>query len=141
MRVTSEVGPLRRVICHTPGNELLAVTPATRDDFLYDDIIDLELARKEHGRFKAILSMFSEVMEVRDLLTELVDQPGVREFLIEALPVLQETTEALRTALQGKPTEAVEAMMGVLDRELVGMRQMQLEMRAKQRRRRRKGVP
>ena len=81
--VTSEVGALRRVICHTPGAELLAVTPTTRDDFLYDDIIDLDLARREHGRFKALLSMFAEVMEVRDLLTEVVDVPGVREFLIE----------------------------------------------------------
>ncbi|HEX6588901.1 MAG TPA: arginine deiminase family protein [Longimicrobiales bacterium] len=83
VRVTSEVGSLRRVICHTPGAELLAVTPATRDDFLYDDIIDLELARKEHGVFKSILSQFAEVMEVRDLLEQVVDEPGVREFLIE----------------------------------------------------------
>ena len=83
VRVTSEVGALRRVICHTPGAELLAVTPTTRDDFLYDDIIDLDLARREHGRFKALLSMFTEVMEVRDLLVEVVDLPGAREFLIE----------------------------------------------------------
>ena len=40
--VTSEIGPLRGVICHTPGPELLAVTPSNREDFLYDDIIDLE---------------------------------------------------------------------------------------------------
>jgi arginine deiminase len=83
IRVTSEIGALRGVICHTPGPELLAVTPTNREDFLYDDIIDLEQARREHHRFKALLSRFSEVYEVRDLLEEVFEQPEVRPFLIE----------------------------------------------------------
>jgi arginine deiminase len=83
IKVTSEIGPLKSVICHTPGPELLAVTPANREDFLYDDIIDLDLARREHQRFTAILSRFAEVHEVPDLLSEIIDQPEVRTFLIE----------------------------------------------------------
>ena len=83
VRVTSEIGPLSHVICHTPGAELLAVTPANREDFLYDDIIDLDLARREHQRFNAILSRFAEVHEVTDLLCDIIDQPEVRTFLIE----------------------------------------------------------
>ena len=83
VRVTSEIGPLRSVVCHTPGPELVAVTPATREDFLYDDIIDLEQARREHHRFKAILSRFCDVHEVRDLLEEVIDLPACRQFLIE----------------------------------------------------------
>jgi len=81
--VTSEIGRLRAVVCHTPGPELLAVTPATREDFLYDDIIDLEQARREHLLFRSILSRFCEVYEVSELLEQVVDQPGVRGFLIE----------------------------------------------------------
>ncbi|MGH7469291.1 MAG: arginine deiminase family protein [Longimicrobiales bacterium] len=81
--VRSEIGRLRSVICHTPGAELLAVTPATRQDFLYDDIIDLELARREHQRFKAIVARFAEVYEVRDLLEDILESPEVRSFLIE----------------------------------------------------------
>jgi arginine deiminase len=83
VRVTSEIGSLEAVICHTPGPELLAVTPTNREDFLYDDIIDLEVARREHHRFKALLSRFTEVYEVRDLLAEIFEQPEVRPFLIE----------------------------------------------------------
>jgi arginine deiminase len=82
VRVTSEIGPLRAVICHTPGRELLAVTPSNREQFLYDDIIDLEQARREHHRFRAILSRFAEVYELRDLLAEIVDEPEVRQFLV-----------------------------------------------------------
>ncbi len=48
VRVTSEIGRLRAVLVHTPGAELLGVTPGTREDYLYDDIIDLESARREH---------------------------------------------------------------------------------------------
>jgi arginine deiminase len=83
VRVTSEVGPLEAVICHTPGPELIAVTPSNREDFLYDDIIDLEEARREHHRFKALLSRYAEVYEVRDLLEEIFERPEVRPFLIE----------------------------------------------------------
>ena len=81
--VSSEIGPLRRVICHTPGPELLAVTPSNREQFLYDDIVDLEQARREHQRFRAILERFAEVLELGDLLTEIIDQAEVRAFLVE----------------------------------------------------------
>lgn len=82
VRVTSEIGRLRTVICHTPGPELLAVTPSNREQYLYDDIIDLDQARREHQRFRAILSRFSEVLDVRDLLSDIVDEPEVRKFLV-----------------------------------------------------------
>jgi arginine deiminase len=81
--VTSEIGRLRRVICHTPGPELLAVTPQTREDFLYDDIIDLDRARSEHRHFTTLLSRFCAVHEVVELLEEVVDLPGVRAALTE----------------------------------------------------------
>src|SRR5829696_9015701 len=82
VRVTSEIGALRTVICHTPGPELLAVTPSNREQYLYDDIIDLDQARREHQRFRALLSRFAEVLDVRDLLADIVDQPEVRRFLV-----------------------------------------------------------
>jgi arginine deiminase len=83
VRVTSEIGSLRGVVCHTPGVELLAVTPSNREQFLYDDIIDLEQARREHQRFRAVLSRFATVYELRELLDEIVDVAEVRAFLTE----------------------------------------------------------
>ncbi len=100
MQVTSEIGRLRSVICHTPGPELLAVTPATREDFLYDDIIDLELARQEHQHFTAILSRFAEVLEVRDLLEEVADLPEVRPFLIEHVMNVAQSEPLARQLLE-----------------------------------------
>lgn len=80
--IHSEIGRLRKVIVHPPGPELLAVTPSTREEFLYDDIIDLDGAAEEHRRFTSILKQYGEVLEVRTLLLETVDIPAARQFLI-----------------------------------------------------------
>src|SRR2546425_3500850 len=65
VHVTSEIGLLRTVLVHTPGRELVAVTPGNREDYLYDDIIDLDLAQREHRRFVAVLERFAQVYEGR----------------------------------------------------------------------------
>jgi arginine deiminase len=82
VHVTSEVGPLRSVLIHSPGRELQAVTPDTRIQYLYDDIIDVAFARREHARLRQVLQRFSAVHEVKDLLREVLDLPEAREFLI-----------------------------------------------------------
>lgn len=107
VRATSEVGPLRAVICHTPGPELLAVTPSTREDFLYDDIIDLEQARREHHRFRALLSRFADVYEAMDLLEEIVDLPEVRPFLIEKVTEVAQSEPLARELVEMPAPELV----------------------------------
>jgi arginine deiminase len=125
IRVTSEIGALRAVICHTPGRELLAVTPSNREQFLYDDIIDLEQARREHQRFRAILSRFTEVYEVQDLLCEIVDEPEVREFLVSRVlevsssaPLAGELAELPGEALVSIFIEGREAAQGPISKLL-----------------------
>jgi arginine deiminase len=82
VHVSSEIGRLRSVLVHLPGRELLAVTPDTREDFLYDDIIDLENAQKEHRKLVAILERFTTVLSVRDLLADVVSIPAARDLLV-----------------------------------------------------------
>ena len=106
VHVTSEIGALRTVLVHSPGNELLAVTPSTRADFLYDDIVDADLARREHKRFVQVLERFCEVLHVRDLLTEVLEDSKVRELIIrETLDVVP--LEPLGLELRELPPEAV----------------------------------
>src|SRR3989441_11820344 len=78
VHVTSEIGPLRTVLVHTPGRELVAVTPGNREDYLYDDIIDLDLAQREHRRFVAGVGRVSPGYEGRPPLTELGARPRGR---------------------------------------------------------------
>ena len=81
--VTSEIGTLQSVIVHSPGGELDAVTPGNRDEYLYDDIVDSEQARREHHRFVAVLERFATVYQVRDLLGDILDDAQARQLLIE----------------------------------------------------------
>jgi len=104
VHVTSEIGALRSVLVHTPGKELVAVTPGTREDYLYDDIIDLEIAQREHRRLVAVLERFAEVHEVRDTLVEIAGRPEVREFL---------TTRALEVI----PSDALAKQMAAMSSE------------------------
>ena len=99
--VTSEVGRLRSVICHAPGPELAIVTPGNREDYLFDDILDLELARQEHYVFTSILSRFTTVLEVADLLREALAVPEGREELLRA------AGEAIRERAAGASVDEV----------------------------------
>ncbi len=80
--VTSEIGRLRAVLVHTPGAELLGVTPSTRETYLYDDIIDLESARREHRHLVAVLERFATVHQVREVLAQVLAQTEVRDKLV-----------------------------------------------------------
>src|SRR5215216_4384824 len=114
VHVSSEIGQLREVLVHTPGAELLAVTPASRADYLYDDIIDLPRARAEHARFVAILERFSKVYEVRDLLAEVVADSEARNRLVhDTLDIISseplyrdlealDSHELVRTLIEGR---------------------------------------
>src|ERR1044071_8742333 len=73
--VTSEIGTLQTVLVHTPGHELEAVTPGNREDYLYDEIIDLEIAQREHRQFVSVLRRFADVLQVRDLLADILAPP------------------------------------------------------------------
>ncbi len=109
VRVTSEIGALRRVICHTPGSELLAVTPSTKEDFLYDDLLDLEEARREHKRFKAVLARFAKVEEVADLIRDLMELPEARSFLVERVMDVTRS-EPLAKFLEALPSSELVSM-------------------------------
>lgn len=125
VHVTSEIGRLRTVVVHTPGPELLAVTPTTKEDFLYDDIIDLETARREHQRFVAVLERFCTVLQVRDLLVDVLHSAEAREMLVRATmdvvpsePLAREIAELPAAALAERLIEGVADEPGPLARAL-----------------------
>jgi arginine deiminase len=110
VHVTSEIGALRTVLVHSPGDELLAVTPSTRADFLYDDIVDADLAKREHRRFVQVLERFAEVLHVRRLLADVLEDPEVRELIIrETLDVVP--LQPLAAELRDLPPEAVVTLL------------------------------
>jgi arginine deiminase len=55
IRVYSEIGKLKKVLVHRPGDELKYVTPQRIDELLMSAIIELEQAQIEHDAFTQIL--------------------------------------------------------------------------------------
>jgi arginine deiminase len=69
--VRSEVGRLRSVLLHRPGNELRRLTPRNNDALLFDGIPWVDRARDEHDAFAgALRDRGVEVLYLADLLTE-----------------------------------------------------------------------
>ena len=117
--VTSEIGPLQTVLVHTPGPELEAVTPGNREDYLYDDIIDLEIAQREHRQFVSVLRRFAKVYQVRELLAEILAQADARDFLItKTMDVL--SSDALGQRLGTLPPAQIVDMLIEGTREETG---------------------
>jgi arginine deiminase len=110
VHVTSEIGSLQSVLVHTPGPELEAVTPGNREDYLYDDIIDLDIAQREHRQFVSVLKRFATVLHVRELLTEVLQQPEGRDYLIsKTMDVV--TSDELGQRLSALPAEEIVRML------------------------------
>src|SRR5438552_7804901 len=92
LNVTSEIGTLRRVVVHSPGEEVRRMTPALRHDLLFDDILYLDLARHEHEAFRRLLSIIvphTDVLNAADLLRDILEEEAPRRALIESVCRLQ----------------------------------------------------
>lgn len=124
VNVKSEIAPLKRVMLHRPGEELLNLTPNTLEELLFDDIPFLPVAQAEHDAFAEILrSEGVEVVYLEDLMAEVLDQnPGVREeflhkFLKEAGLVDQnqerEVFDWLQTNFSSNKDLVVKTMAGI----------------------------
>ncbi len=90
----SEVGPLRAVLLHRPGNELKRLTPRNNDQLLFDSIPWVDRAQDEHDAF-------AEVLRGR----------GVEVLLL---------ADALRTALEDNRAHTAGVHAAVDDRRLGG---------------------
>ena len=73
IRVESEIAPLKKVLLHRPGRELLNLVPERLPELLFDDIPFLEEARREHDAFAALLrDNGAEVVYLEDLMTQVL---------------------------------------------------------------------
>ena len=74
VKVNSEIGVLKTVLLHEPGDELHNLTPKKLDDLLFDDIPWLPLAKKEHQAFaKTFKDAGVKVVYLTDLMKDVLD--------------------------------------------------------------------
>lgn len=91
IHVKSEIAPLKKVLLHRPGNELLNLTPDTLSSLLFDDIPYLPDAIKEHDEFaQALKDNGIEVVYIEDLMADVlaiseeIKEKFIKQFIYEA---------------------------------------------------------
>jgi len=85
--VYSEVGKLRRVMVHRPDLSLQRLTPTSHDELLFDDVLWVEQAQREHDAFVAVLrERGAEVCYLNEMLAEAIaESDEARNKLIETV--------------------------------------------------------
>ena len=82
--VWSEAGRLRRVLVCSPGLAHLRLTPDTCDDLLFDDVIWVDRAKRDHYEFVTKMrDRGVEVLETHALLTDVLNAPDARSWLLD----------------------------------------------------------
>lgn len=82
--VWSEIGKLRRVLVCPPGLAHERLTPDTADELLYDDVLWVQQARRDHFDFVAKMEDRGvEVLQLNELLEDIMGDPEARKWLLD----------------------------------------------------------
>jgi len=89
--VHSEVGKLRKVLVCSPGLAHERLTPTNCDDLLFDDVLWVQNARRDHFDFMdKMRDRDVEVVELHNLLTETMTNPEAKDWLLDRKIVANE---------------------------------------------------
>ena len=89
--VHSEVGRLRKVLVCSPGLAHRRLTPSNSDDLLFDDVMWVENAQRDHADFvNKLRTRGVDVVELHDLLAQTMVMPEARSWLLDRKIVVNE---------------------------------------------------
>ncbi len=125
--VYSEIGELKAVLLHCPGPEVENIVPDYLQRLLFDEIVYLEQARREHDQFAHILREEGiEVLYLTDLMADILSDKKVREeFLMEFMVEGKVVTQGLQESVKEffgtlSPAELIKkCIAGVRQEDLV----------------------
>jgi arginine deiminase len=82
--VHSEVGRLRKVLVCAPGLAHRRLTPTNADELLFDDVMWVENAQRDHADFvNKLRSRGVEVVELHEVLAQTVAVPEAKTWLLD----------------------------------------------------------
>lgn len=97
----SEIGKLNRVLLHRPGREIEALTPATMERLLFDDVPFLKAAQEEHDAFAKVLRENDvEVIYYEEETAKALTNKAIRkEFVNEMIELSFVESEGMKHAI------------------------------------------
>ncbi|WP_447878357.1 arginine deiminase family protein, partial [Serratia fonticola] len=102
--VHSEVGKLHKVMVCAPGKAHNRLTPSNCDELLFDDVLWVERAKRDHFDFMTKMREHGvDVVEMHNLLAETLALPEARKWILDqqivpnevSLGILNETRSFL----------------------------------------------
>src|SRR5262245_49996769 len=82
--VHSEVGQLRKVLVCAPGRAHQRLTPTNCDALLFDDVLWVDVAKRDHFDFiNKMRDRGIEVLELHDLLAETLAEPAAKKWILD----------------------------------------------------------
>src|SRR6516165_11458379 len=82
--VHSEVGQLRKVMVCAPGRAHKRLTPSNCDDLLFDDVLWVDNAKRDHFDFMTKMrDRGVDVVEMHNLLAETVAVPEAKKWILD----------------------------------------------------------
>jgi arginine deiminase len=115
--IHSEVSPLRAVMVHRPGAELLNMTQHQLEQLLFDDILSPPAAVREHDLMTELLrDAGARVIEMRDVLVAALDraEEDSRRQLLEAICEQRGVREITDMLLEFEPSALASSLIGGL---------------------------
>jgi arginine deiminase len=107
--VHSEVGKLHKVMVCSPGLAHSRLTPTNCDDLLFDDVLWLDMARRDHADF--VLKMRDrgvDVIEMHEMLAQTLNVPEAKKWILDQQIVANEVglglVNDIRSYLDGLPS-------------------------------------
>lgn len=80
----SEVGKLSKVLVCRPGLGHERLTPRNNDDLLFDDVLWVQNAKRDHAEFvRNLTDRGVEVVDLHELLAETLAVPGAKDWLLD----------------------------------------------------------
>ncbi len=134
--VHSEVGQLRKVMVCAPGRAHQRLTPSNCDALLFDDVLWVDNAKRDHFDFMTKMrDRGVEVVEMHNLLAETVANPEARKWILDRQVVPNQIglglLDEVRSYLEGLSSrELAETLIGRLSTyefpEAIGGEQLSL---------------
>ncbi len=142
INVTSEIKPLKEVLVHRPGKELLNLTPDTLHRLLFDDIPYLRVAQAEHDEFVQILrdndvkvyyleDLMAETLDFnpeikKKFLKQFIEEAGVntpkyRDLVFEYLMSIEDSKEFVLKTMEGIQIYELDREKRVMEKSLVDL--------------------
>jgi arginine deiminase len=112
VHVDSEIGLLKRVLVHRPGQEIDWMVPTMMEELLFDDILYGKQARAEHEAFVQVLRLAGvEVLQAEELLSEILTAAEARDEILGTLEHSEELPSGVRERLEELEASALAATL------------------------------